>query len=92
MADFARARILLATGRRGHEDCALAMDLLGRLLEHAEQLQEQRTALRAVIRAVVVEQHGRLHHALSERELVPMRTDLERAVRSALATVRPSAA
>lgn len=91
-ADFAKARTLLSLGRRGPDECAIAFDLLRRCLDYAEQLQQQRTALRAVIRATVVERDGRLCHDLGDQQLVPMRQNMERAVRGALAAARPSAA
>lgn len=91
-ADFARARTLLSLGRRGPEDGALAFDLLRRLLDHAERLEQQRTALRAIVRALVTEREGRLCYLIGDSQLVPMPANVERAVRGALAAARPSAA
>jgi hypothetical protein len=60
-ADFAKVRTLLSLGRRGPDECAIAFSLLSRLLAHAEQLQQQRTAQRTAIRALVVEDDDRLY-------------------------------
>lgn len=78
--------------RRGPEETAPAFELLGRVVEYAEQLQQQRTALRAVIRAIVVQRDdGRLCHVVGDGRLVPMDRNTERAVRGALAAARPAA-
>lgn len=91
-ADVARARTLVGLaldGRTRPGDGTAALELLKRLLPYTELLRNQRSALRIALRSAIGERDGRLCYILGDDSSVPLPTNIERAVRGALAAARP---